>query len=243
MEQILLRASSYAADIDSVILLVAVLGGFWLILAEAVVFYFLFKYHRSRSPKAQYVTGEKKEEKKWIHIPHNLVLVCDIAIIALGIKVWYHVKQQKPEADSVVRVIGHQWAWEFVHPGIDGKLGTDDDVTTIDELRVVVDKNYHFKLESADVLHSFSVPVFRLKQDAIPGREITGWFKPTKTGTFDLQCTEICGIGHGIMGARIVIESEAEHRQWLEQKAGTQTAAVQPAASEHVVATLTKSGI
>jgi cytochrome c oxidase subunit 2 len=72
-------------------------------------------------------------------------------------------------------------------------------------------------LESKDVIHSFFVPVFRLKQDAIPGRTINGWFKPTKTGTYDILCAEICGIGHGLMGGRIVIESPEQHAAWVQQ--------------------------
>ena len=69
------------------------------------------------------------------------------------------------------------------------------------------------------MLHSFSVPVFRLKQDAIPGRVITGWFKPTMTGTYDIQCAEICGIGHGLMPARIVIETAEQHAAWMAENA------------------------
>jgi cytochrome c oxidase subunit 2 len=65
------------------------------------------------------------------------------------------------------------------------------------------------------VVHSFSVPVFRLKQDAIPGRAITGWFRPTVTGEFDVQCAEICGIGHGVMAARISIEDANQHAAWV----------------------------
>ena len=76
---------------------------------------------------------------------------------------------------------------------------------------------YHYKLESEDVLHDFSVPVFRLKQDAIPGRIMTGWFKPTKAGTYDIQCAEMCGIGHGIMGARLYVQSEREYDRWYEK--------------------------
>ncbi len=68
------------------------------------------------------------------------------------------------------------------------------------------------------MIHSFSVPVFRLKQDAVPGRVITGWFEATKTGTHDIQCAEICGIGHGVMGARIVIESPARHAAWVAEQ-------------------------
>ncbi len=96
----------------------------------------------------------------------------------------------------------------------------------MNELHVEVDKTYHYKLESTDVLHSFSVPVFRLKQDAIPGRVITGWFKPIQAGEWDIQCAEICGIGHGLMGARIHIETPAQHAAWLMQESPISIAAV-----------------
>jgi cytochrome c oxidase subunit 2 len=125
------------------------------------------------------------------------------------------VKQDLPPAESTVRVIGQQWAWTFQHPGADNTLDTGDDIFMVDELHVEVEKTYHFRLESRDVLHSFSVPVFRLKQDAVPGRSITGWFRPTVTGEHDVQCAEICGIGHGIMGARIHIEDANTHAQWI----------------------------
>jgi cytochrome c oxidase subunit II len=216
MQWIIQEASSYAGDIDNLILVVAVLGGFWLILAEAVLFYFMFRYSRSRNPKAQYITGELKHEKKWIHIPHNLVLLCDVVIVVLAIKVWYNVKQVQPPADDTIRIVGHQWAWEFHNAPPGGQLGKDD-ISTVDELHVEVNKNIIFKLEAADVIHSFSVPVFRLKQDAMPGRVITGWFRPTKTGVFDIQCTQICGLGHGIMGARIYVETADQHRAWLDK--------------------------
>jgi cytochrome c oxidase subunit 2 len=81
---------------------------------------------------------------------------------------------------------------------------------------VQVNQTYHFLLESRDVLHSFSVPVFRIKQDAIPGRSITGWFEPTIVGEFDMQCAEICGIGHGVMASRIFIEDQQAHADWIQ---------------------------
>lgn len=217
MFQDLPAVSTYAKDIDGLIGLIAAIVFFWFFLAEAAFFYLIFKFRHREGHKGQYVTGEKKEEKRWITIPHALVLLCDVVIIVGAINVWVNVKQTLPEADRTIKVIGQQWAWTFVDPGPDNTLDTDDDVTTIDELHIEVDKTYHFKLQSRDVLHSFSVPVFRLKQDAVPGREITGWFEATETGTFDIQCAEMCGIGHGIMGARIVIESAADHAKWLEE--------------------------
>lgn len=211
-------ASSFSGDVDFLILLIAVIVGFWFVLAELALFYFIVRFRRRDGMAAAYITGERRQEKRWITIPHMLIIVCDIVILAFSFQVWSAIKQDLPPAEANIRVIGHQWAWRFMHPGADGQLGTADDVETIDELRLQVNTLYHFHLEAADVLHSFSIPAFRLKQDAVPGRVITGWFKPTKTGTFDIQCAEICGIGHGIMGAKLIVESAADHQRWLEQR-------------------------
>ncbi len=215
MEYFIEAASSYAGEIDGLILLVTVLTGFWLILSEAVFFGFILRYRRKEGVKADYITGEEKELSRWVHGPHYLIIVCDIFIIYGAVQVWYNVKQNLPPAQQVVRVIAQQWAWSFVHPGPDGKLDTPDDIKTVDELHVQKDTVYHYHLEARDVLHSFSVPVFRLKQDAIPGRVITGWFEATKTGSFDIQCAEICGLGHGVMVGRIVIETPEQHMAWM----------------------------
>ena len=135
----------------------------------------------------------------------------------MAIMVWYNVKQRLPEADSTVRIVAQQWAWNFVHPGPDNELDTEDDINTFNEMHVEEGKVYHYELVSKDVLHDFSVPVFRLKQDAIPGRVMKGWFEPTKVGEHDIQCAEMCGIGHGIMGARIIVETPEEHAAWMSQ--------------------------
>ncbi len=216
MDFILPQASTSATQVDFLIELIFVIVGVWFILAEGVLFYLIFRFRKKEGVKAQYITGEKHEENKWVHIPHNLILVFDVIIIIFAIKIWYGVKQHLPAPDETIRVIGQQWAWTFVHPGKDKILGTDDDVAKVDELRLKVGTTYHFQLTSKDVLHSFSIPAFRLKQDAIPGRIITGWFKPTKTGEYDFQCAEICGIGHGIMQAKVFVENEADHNKWLE---------------------------
>ena len=207
--------STYAGDIDQVITIIGVLTGFWWALTQGMFFWLMWRYRAKEGVRGQYVTGKEKPLKRWINWPHYLIIFCDFIIIAAGVRVWYNVKQDLPEADMTIRVVSQQWAWSFVHPGPDGELDTEDDIKTVDDLNLVVGKTYHWKLESRDVLHSFSIPVFRLKQDAIPGREITGWFKPTKTGTYDIQCAEMCGIGHGIMNARIVIRSPEDHAAWV----------------------------
>ena len=224
------QASTYAADIDGIIWLIAVLVGFWFLVAEGVFFWLILRFRARDGQRAEYITGEEAKQKRFINWPHYLVLVCDVFIVVGAVRVWVEVKQQLPSGPEVqhVRVIGQQWAWSFVHPGADGKLDSADDIRTVDELHVQVGQEYIYELESRDVLHSFSVPVFRLKQDAVPGRVISGWFEATKTGTHDIQCAEICGIGHGMMGARIVIESPEQHAAWIASQAGTKLAAANP---------------
>ncbi|NOT33373.1 MAG: cytochrome C oxidase subunit II [Candidatus Eisenbacteria bacterium] len=221
--------SSFSADIDNLILLVTVLAGFWFVLAEVLFFWLIFRFRARAGVRAQYVTGKEKHLKRWIDIPHIFILICDVVIIVAAVQVWVRVKQTLPPADETVRVIGQQWVWTFVHPGADKVLDTADDIAISDELHVVANQTYHFQLESRDVLHSFFVPVFRLKQDAIPGRTIVGWFKPTAAGAHDILCAEMCGIGHGIMGARIVIETPEEHAAWVE--AHSPVVDAEPAAS------------
>lgn len=226
IEFMLPSAATFSRDIDFVWSLIFWIVGFWFLLTEAVFFWLIVRFRAKDGVRGQYVTGELKSEKKWITWPHMAVLVFDVAIVVAAVRVWYTVKQDLPPAQETVRIVGQQWAWSFVHPGPDQKLGTADDIATVDELHVKVGTLYHFQLEARDVLHSFSVPVFRLKQDAVPGRVITGWFEATKTGTYDIQCAEICGIGHGIMGARIVIETPEQHTAWMAERSAVSVASL-----------------
>ena len=145
-----------------------------------------------------------------------------------AVRVWYDIKQYLPEPEQQVRVISQQWAWTFVHSGPDGVLDTSDDIVKVNELHLQKGVVYHYHLEATDVLHSFSVPIFRLKQDAIPGRVITGWFEPTIEGEYDIQCAEICGIGHGLMRGRVFIESAEKHTAWMASESPIALAAVSP---------------
>jgi len=208
-------ASSYAGDIDGLIWLITFVVGFWFFIAQGILFWFLFRYRQGAAPKAAYITGTEPKLKRWVNIPHGLVIVCDVVLIFGALQVWDKVKMTLPEAHQVIRIDSQQWAWTFTHPGPDGVLDTLDDIRTVDELYLEKNKIYHFELGSADVIHSFSVPAFRLKQDAVPGRTIRGWFEPTKLGTFDIQCAEICGLGHGFMAAQLIVQTEIEHEDWV----------------------------
>jgi cytochrome c oxidase subunit 2 len=207
IEAFLAQGSTYASQIDYLINLVAWIVGFWFVLAQGLFFYLIIRHRAKPGVSSEYVTGEEEYPKKFISWAHWGVLACDVVILFFAIQTWYDIKQDLPAAQRTVRVIGQQWAWTFVHPGPDEKLDTADDIRLVDELHLEKGVLYHYLLESRDVLHSFSVPVFRLKQDAIPGRTITGWFEPTITGEYSVQCAEICGIGHGIMGARVFLDT------------------------------------
>lgn len=230
-------ASSYSGDVDSLFWIVTVIIGLWFIAAEGMFFWLIFRFRKREGVPAQYVTGKEPHLKRWITIPHFLILFFDIIIIFAAVRVWVMIKQTLPPADLTIRVVGQQWAWTFTDPGPDGKLDTPDDVRTTDQVHLLAGKTYHFQLEARDVLHSFFVPAFRLKQDAIPGRIYTGWFKTEQPGEYDILCAEICGVGHGVMGAKLTVGSLPEHTAWLAKHAGDGALAAMNSAPPDTTAT------
>jgi cytochrome c oxidase subunit 2 len=212
-------ASTYSGTIDHMLLVITVVVGFWFLLAEGVLFYFTARYLRKDGRPTSYITGENSNRMLWITVPVILIVLCDIGLNIADTVVWIHIKQDLPPAERTVRVVGQQWSWTFQDPGPDGVLDTADDIRTTDNLHVLVDTTYHFEVMSRDVVHSFAVPAFRLKQDAVPGRTITGWFRATRTGTFDIQCTQMCGLAHGMMAGRVIVETPRQHSAWMEQAA------------------------
>src|SRR4029078_11068973 len=101
-----------------------------------------------------------------------------------------------PPTTSVCQVTHKKFNWQITSPGPDGKFGTGDDKTLLDELHVPVNKIVHVNLKSQDRIHSLLARQFRMKQDAVPGREIAQWFEATKPGKYELPCAELCGFGH-----------------------------------------------
>ncbi|MDP2342003.1 MAG: cytochrome C oxidase subunit II [Deltaproteobacteria bacterium] len=211
----LIQASTYAGDIDFLIGLIGVIVMAWFFAALGLFLGFVVAFRHRPGVKAQHIDGHNPLHKRWVSYPHYAVLVFDVIVLVFALKVWTEIKIDLPPANDTVMAVSQRWAWTFVHAGADGKLETGDDIKTVDEMRVKVGDVVHYIGVSRDVLHSFSVPVFRLKQDFIPGREITGWFKATQTGTFDIQCAEICGIGHGMMAGHIVVDTPEQHAAWI----------------------------
>lgn len=213
-------ASSYAGDVDFIIRLITYTVGAWLLAVYLIFFGFLIAFRRKPGQRTRYLPGSGRQ-MAWVLVPVFLVVLCDFAIDVANTPIWQSIKEQIPKTETTVRVTSRQWNWEFVYPGSDGKFDTPDDVRSYGVLHVKVHSKTRFELTAADVLHSFAIPAFRLKQDAIPGRVIAGWFEATQTGQFDLQCAEICGTGHSLMGGRVVVHTPEAFRAFLTAQAGS----------------------
>jgi cytochrome c oxidase subunit 2 len=224
-------ASTYAKDIDGLMWLITAIVGVWFLIAEAVLFFLIFKYRKRDGRPASYVTGDKRRQIAWILIPCAAILACDLIIDGASAHVWERMKQTEPPAQLTVRIDGQQWAWICTHPGPDGKLDTPDDVIKMNELHVPVNQVVRFELRSKDTLHSLWIPELRLKQDAVPGRTIYGWFEATKTGSYGVLCAELCGAAHGMMRGTLTVDDPEPYRAWVTADAAASTPATKEAAA------------
>jgi len=244
-------ASTHAAELDQMSVLVH-----WLMLIMfvgwAVFFVFvLFRFRKSANPKASY-TGAKGKISKGTEVAVAIVEV--VLLVFYAIPAWAkRVKAFPAETEAVVvRVIGEQFAWNIQYPGPDGKFGrTDislvspdnpigidrrdqaakDDITTINQLNLPVDRPVLVHLSSKDVIHSFGLFEMRVKQDAIPGMQIPVWFIPNRIGEYEITCSQLCGLGHFRMRGFITIQSDADYKKWFDdQQKELQPAAATPTA-------------
>jgi cytochrome c oxidase subunit 2 len=245
------QASTHAAELDQMSVLVH-----WLMLIMfvgwAVFFVFvLFRFRKSANPTASY-TGAKGKISKGTEVAVAIVEV--ILLVFYAIPAWAkRVKAFPSESEAVVvRVVGEQFAWNIHYPGPDGRFGrTDialvsadnpigldrrdaaakDDITTINQLNLPVDRPVLVHLSSKDVIHSFGLFEMRVKQDAIPGMTIPVWFIPNRVGEYEITCSQLCGLGHFRMRGFITIQSDADYKKWFDdQEKELQPAAATPTA-------------
>ena len=209
------EASTFAGDIDGVMRLITYVVGAWLVLTGAVLLYLVVRYRRRPGRRAAHVTGSSRRAMAIVLVPAALVLVCDVGIEASGAHVWWKVKEHLPTPAQTVKIDARQFVWKFTMPGPDGRLGTPDDVKALNRLDVPEGEVIAFDLTSEDVIHSFFVPALRLKQDAVPGRTIKGWFEATRPGHYVIECAQLCGVGHGIMRGTLVVHDPASWKTWL----------------------------
>ncbi|KLK93981.1 cytochrome C oxidase [Microvirga vignae] len=215
----------------------------------AVVFFMAYCVYRFRhQPGRQaHYEPESKRLELWLTI---LTGVGVAAMLTPGLFVWRQFITV-PEDATDIEVLGQQWQWAFRLPGPDGKLGMtdtrlvspdnplgisredpkgqDDVIIEGGELRLPVDKPVKALLRSVDVIHNFYVPEMRAKMDLVPGQVSYIWFTPTRTGTFEILCAELCGVGHPQMRGTVVVQEQKDYQAWLEGQASRNFARLAPA--------------
>ena len=195
------NASNLASGVDNVLLFVTVISVFFFLLISAFLVGFAIKYRRkTENDETPYITGNELLETIWTLIPSILLMI----IFVWGY--WEFREMRNPPSDAQeVNVTATQWLWQFEY--YNGKK-------TLNELYVQQGRPVKMVMKSTDVLHSFFVPDFRVKQDILPGYYTQLWFTPTKVGTFELFCAEYCGTGHSQMLAKVNVLSPEAFAIW-----------------------------
>ena len=187
--------------VNQVFFTILVITVFLLGLITFLMVYFVIRYHQKRNPQPTDVKENIWLEIIWMVVPTLLVLT----MFYYGLTGFNFLKKA-PEDAMKVRVIARQWSWLFEY---------ENGLKSLD-LKVPVGKPIKLMLTSQDVIHSFYAPAFRIKQDVVPGMVNSLWFQPTAVGTFDVFCSQYCGLQHAKMLTKIVVLSEEEFKKWYQ---------------------------
>ena len=229
-------ASEEGKGIDATITYLLIVTGLIMLAGHAVLCWFLWKSGKRDMPA--YKRPSARTEWKWAIIPVFLMIaLSEGGVLLVSGPVWDALYVEQPKDPVVVEVVGKQFEWFMHYPGKDGKFGRsaielvegdnpvgidEDDDNSLDDiykrsmLVVPVGRPVVLRLWTRDVIHSFFVPQFRVKQDLIPGFKSRLKFTPTRTGVFELVCTELCGLGHYTMRGEVHVVEPEEYEAWLE---------------------------
>ncbi len=222
------QASTFAHEIDSVYHLIAWITGVVFVIVEVLLLVFLWKYRHREGRKAHYTHGNNRLEVIWTIIP---ALIC-VMLALLSRRIWTEVKERMPSDGLEVHVTGEQFAWNIRYAGADGKFDTPDDIVTLNQLHFPVGKPVVATLTSKDVIHSFFLPEFRVKQDAVPGMKTRIWFEGNRVGNWEIACAELCGLGHFRMKGFVTVDTPEDFQKWMAEQAAAQAAEQNPAAAQ-----------
>lgn len=212
--------NDHGAVIDNLFLFILVLTGVIFVATGLALFWFLWKYDAARNPQpVAFTHGSHTLEVVWSIIPAATLVF--IAIYQMN--AWADAKMKRPKFPDgrlrppIAEITARQFEWRVRYAGEDGALGTTDDVFTVNDLHLPVSEEIVLSIKSQDVLHSFFLPNLRVKQDVVPGMKQFVWFRPNKTGAYDIVCAELCGWGHYKMRGRVTFVGREEFDLWLRQ--------------------------
>lgn len=192
-------ASNFVGKVDTAFMVILGISVFFLVLITALMIIFIVKYNRKKNKKATQIEGSTKLELLWTIIPTILALL----MFYFGWIGWKPM-QDAPDDARRVKSIARMWSFSFVYEN--GKM-TNELVLPVNEA-VVID------LEAVDVIHSLYIPAFRVKEDMVPGKTKQMWFRPQALGSYDLFCTEYCGLQHSYMESTVKVISKEEFEEW-----------------------------
>ncbi|MCA1620322.1 MAG: cytochrome c oxidase subunit II [Acidobacteria bacterium] len=208
------QASTFAPHVDALYAYLIALTALFTLGITAAIIFFAVKYRRRQAGELpRPVHGSMVLELTWTVIP----LLISMTIFVWSASIFFKAYRAPREAMEVY-VVGKQWMWKFQH-----QTGQRE----INELHVPVGARVKLTMTTEDVIHSFYVPAFRIKQDVVPGRYLQTWFEATKAGKYYLFCTEYCGTNHSGMGGYVYVMEPAAYQQWLAGGTGTESAASQ----------------
>jgi cytochrome c oxidase subunit 2 len=234
-----LPASAHAGDLDTIMTLVHVVIALLFVGWSMFLIWVLVRFRRSRNPHPN-AAGLQSRTPARLEVA---VVAAEVVLLAgFALPAWIALNGAPADtaAPLVVRVVAEQFAWNAHYAGADGvfgetrlhlvgpgnPLGLDragagaDDVVTTNRIPIIKDRPVMVQLSSKDVIHSFGLPNFRVKMDAIPGMLVPVWFTPTVAGSFDVVCSQLCGLGHYRMRAIVEVVDEAAFAQFIQQEAG-----------------------
>jgi cytochrome c oxidase subunit 2 len=195
------RASATAGNVDALFIFLLIVSGLMTLLIFIAVVYFAARYRHRKGVLAEQIEGSTPLELTWTIIPLGVFMV----IFVWGAVVYF--KSRTPPRDATeVYVVAKQWMWKLEHA---------EGQREINELHVPVGRDVKLIMTSQDVIHSFFVPAFRMKQDVVPGRYTVAWFHATKAGTYHLFCTQYCGTQHSGMIGSIIVMEPAQYEAWM----------------------------
>jgi cytochrome c oxidase subunit 2 len=196
------KASTIAGGVDRLYFFLVAVGALFSIAIFTTIFIFALRYRRRHANQAAVpFHGSNTLEIVWSVIP----LLITMVMFSWGASLYFQ-NSRAPDGAIEIYVVAKQWMWKLQHP---------EGLREINELHVPVGRPVRLIMTSQDVIHSFYIPAFRIKNDVLPNRYTTAWFEATKTGRYHLFCAEYCGTQHSGMGGTVVVMEPAEYEQWL----------------------------